>query len=140
MNARLLIVDDEVEIREMLSRSFRFKGFEVELAANGVEALSILAEKRIEIVISDIMMPEMDGVTLLKEIRLHYPMVRIIMITGYVTLDNALACMGNGAETLVFKPLADLSELNDAVSRALEGLKAWQTKLRDLQAMKPSEG
>ncbi len=139
MSARLLIVDDEADIRDMLSRNFRFRGFEVETAADGVEALKILSKKRIEIVISDIMMPNMDGVTLLREIRLHYPMVRIIMITGYVTLDNALACMGNGAETLVFKPLADLTELNDAVSRALEGLKSWQQKLRDLQVMKPAK-
>ncbi|MBU2511852.1 response regulator [bacterium] len=138
MTARLLIVDDELDIREMLSRHYRFKGFEVDLAGNGREALEILSKKRIEIVISDIMMPQMDGVELLKEIRIHYPMVRIIMITGYVTLDNALACMGNGAETLVFKPLMELKELDDAVLRALEGLKAWQKKLQDLQRMKPS--
>ncbi len=117
MNARLLIVDDEPDIQEMLSRHYRFKGYEVDLASNGIEALKILSEKRFEIVISDIMMPEMDGVTLLREIRIQYPMVRVVMITGYVTMDNALACMGNGAETLVFKPLLDLSELDDAVSR-----------------------
>ncbi len=136
MGARLLIVDDEEEIREMLSRHFRFIGFEVDLAINGVNALEILATKRIDIVISDIMMPEMDGVTLLQEIRIHYPMVRIIMITGYVTLENALACMRNGAETLVFKPLIELSELDEAVYRTLEILKVWQQKLQDLRGMK----
>ncbi len=138
MAVRLLVVDDETDIREMLSRHYRFKGFEVDLAENGREALEILSGKRIEIVISDIKMPVMDGVDLLREIRIHYPMVRIIMITGYVTLDNALACMGRGAETLVFKPLLELKELDDAVFRALEGLKAWQKKLQDLQQMKPS--
>ncbi len=138
MSARLMIVDDEIDIREMLSRHFRFLGFEVDLAANGKEALEIMLTKRIDIVISDIMMPEMDGVALLREIQVHYPMVRTIMITGYVTLDNALACMRTGAETLIFKPLIELSELDDAVSRTLEGLKVWQRKLQDLHGMKPS--
>ena len=138
MSAHLLIVDDEAEIREMLSRHFRLLGYEVDLAGNGREALEVLAVKRVEIVISDIMMPELDGVALLQEIRSHYPMVRVIMITGYVTLDNALACMRNQADTCVFKPLNDLTELDQAVQRALDGLKRWQRKLRDLQGMKPA--
>jgi len=138
MSARLLIVDDEVEIREMLSRHYRLMGYEVDLAANGRDALEVLAAKRIDVVISDIMMPEMNGVDLLKAIREQYPMLRVIMITGYVTLDNALACMRHQADTCVFKPLDDLSELDSAVGLALDGLRQWQQKLRDLQGMKPA--
>lgn len=138
MSARLLIVDDETEIREMLSRHFRLHGFEVDLAGDGEAALAVMADKRIDIVISDILMPGIDGVSLLRAMRKQYPMVRAIMITGYVTLENALACMRQGAETCVFKPLDDLSELDEAVDRALEGLRRWQDKLRDLRAMRPS--
>jgi DNA-binding NtrC family response regulator len=138
MSARLLIVDDEVEIREMLSRHYRLMGYEADLAANGRDALEVLAAKRIEVVISDIMMPEMNGVALLQEIRNQYPMVRVIMITGYVTLENALACMRYQADTCVFKPLDDLAELDAAVALALDSLKQWQRKLRDLQGMKPA--
>ena len=138
MSAHLLIVDDEVEIREMLSRHYRLMGYEVDLAANGRDALEVLAAKRVDVVISDIMMPEMDGVALLQEIRNQYPMVRAIMITGYVTLENALACMRYQAETCVFKPLEDLTELDSAVTVALEHLRLWQQKLRDLQGMKPA--
>ncbi len=139
MKGKLLIVDDESEIREMLSRNFRMLGFEVEVAGHGLEALSILEEKPIDVVISDIKMPEMDGVALLREIRNQYPMVRVIMITGYVTLENAIACMRNQADTCVFKPLTDLSELEEAVDSAMASLARWNNKFRELRGMRQKE-
>ena len=137
MKARLLIVDDEAEVREMLSRHFRFLGYHVDTASDGNEALRKLAEARTEVVISDIVMPQMDGVELLRAIREQYPMTHVIMITGYVTLGNALACMRHGADTCIFKPLEDLAELEEAVVLALGNLKQWQEKLQGLVAMKP---
>lgn len=136
MNKHILVVDDEQEIRDMLSRHFRLLGFEVTTAENGVSALEVLAEQTIRVVISDIMMPEMNGIALLQEIRQEYPMTRVIMITGYVTLDNALACMRNQADTCIFKPLGDLSELVDAVTKAFEHLEGWEQKLVALQGLK----
>jgi DNA-binding NtrC family response regulator len=133
MSARLLIVEDEPETREMLARHYRDQGYDVALAADGREALPILAAKRIEVVISDLTMEGMHGVELLKTVRTEYPMVHVIMITGHVTLENALACMRRGADTCVFKPLTDLTELDGAVARSLEALARWQDKLRDLR-------
>ncbi len=138
MKARLLIVDDEIEICEMLSRHFRYLGFHVDTASDGIEALEKLAKARTEVVISDIVMPQMDGVELLRTIRQQYPMIHTIMITGYVTLENALACMRHGADTCVFKPLEDLTELEEAVEFAVGRLKRWHEKLRMLQAMNPA--
>jgi DNA-binding NtrC family response regulator len=60
------------------------------------------------------------------------------MITGYMTLENALGCMRHGADTCVFKPLEDLTELEEAVEFAVGRLKRWQDKLRMLQAMNPA--
>ena len=139
MKGRLLVVDDESELREMLARHFRLLDYFVELAGNGREALEVLARTRIDVVISDIRMPEMDGVALLREVRRQYPMVRVIMITGYVTLENALACMRNQADTCVFKPLQDMTELEEAVNGAMESLARWNRKFRELQGMKPAE-
>ena len=107
MNARLLIVDDEAEIRDMLSRHFRYLGFQVDTACDGIEAMEKLAEARTEVIISDIVMPRMNGVELLRAVRQQYPMIHTIMITGYMTLENALGCMRHGADTCVFKPLED---------------------------------
>jgi len=137
--AKLLIVDDELEIREMLSRNFRMKGFDVSLAENGKVALDILEETKIDVVISDIMMPVISGTELLRTIRKEYPMIRVIMITGYVTLENALACMRVGAQTCVFKPFSDFDELNEEVDSAIKGLRTWQEKLRKLRGMKPKQ-
>ena len=138
MKGKLLIVDDEREICEMLSRHFRMMGYEVALAGNGREALEVLAERRTDVVISDIRMPEMDGVSLLREVRRQYPMTHVIMITGYVSFENALACMRNQADTCVFKPLNDLTELEQAVEDAMVGLARWNHKFRELQGMKPA--
>ncbi len=136
MTAQLLIVDDEQEIREMLSRHFRYLGYDVEVAANGREALQKLGEKKIDILVSDIMMPEMNGVELLKQVRAEYPMLRPIMITGQVTLQNALACMRYGADSCIFKPLTDLSILEKAVQDATNKNKYWMDVLKELKGMK----
>ncbi|MGL1934305.1 MAG: response regulator [Fibrobacterales bacterium] len=134
---RLLIVDDEQEICEMLSRNFKLLGHAVETANNGVEALRLMNEKQFDVVISDIIMPEMNGVALLKEIRNKYPMLRVIMMSGYVTLDNALECMKNQAETFIFKPLNDLEELENAVNTAMQSLFTWNTKFLELRGLNP---
>ncbi|MDG5816633.1 response regulator [Chitinispirillales bacterium ANBcel5] len=133
---KLLIVDDEIEIRRMLSRHFRLLGYSVEVAENGVEALQKMSENYTEVLISDIKMPEMSGVDLLREVRSQYPMVRSIMITGYVTLENALACMRLGADTCIFKPFKDLDEIELAVKKAIDSLDCWNSKLRELRGMK----
>ena len=135
MSASLLIVDDEADLREMLSRHFRFLGYDVTTAENGVDALSKLAEKKIDVVISDIMMPEMTGVELLKHLREDYPMVRKIMITGYVTLENALSCIRYGADSCIFKPLTDLKQLETAVEQSVERIRYWHRILKELRGL-----
>jgi len=141
MAKKLLIVDDEVEIREMLSRHFKFLGYNTSIASNGQEAMNYLGENKVDIIITDIMMPVMDGVTLLKTIRKEYPMVQVIMITGYVSLDNALSCMRAQASTCIFKPLEDLTELEEAVEKAFQTIEMWKRKFKELRGLKiPKEG
>ena len=138
MKAKLLIVDDEADIVAMLARHFKMMDYQVITAPSATDALVIMAEQRIDILISDIQMPAMDGVALLREVSRQYPMVRVIMMTGYVTLENALACMRLHADTCIFKPLNDLGELDSAVAQAVKTLDMWKTKLHQLQGMKPS--
>ncbi len=135
---RILVVDDEKEIREMLSRHFRFLGYDVEIAGNGKEALEMMEKIRCDIVISDIRMPVMDGVELLRQIQSEHPMTHVLMITGYVTLENVLSCIRHGAKTCVFKPLEDMKELEEAVSGAVHEIQRWQEKLKLLLKMRPS--
>ncbi len=137
MSLNLLIVDDEAEIRNLLARHFTLLDYNVETAENGKAAVEVLENNRIDAVITDILMPEMDGIGLLGYLRNHLPMVRTIVITGYITLDNALSCMRLGAEAFVFKPIEDLTELEEAVELITKRLKTWQRKLRELRGMKP---
>ncbi len=139
MKVSLLIVDDEIKITQMLQRHFQFLGFDVHIASDGIEALKVLEQHHIHIVVSDIMMPNMNGVQLLAEIREHYPMIQVIMITGYVTINNALSTMREGARTCIFKPLEDLTLLEDAVNNAVKHVKQWIDILDELRAMKPQE-
>jgi DNA-binding NtrC family response regulator len=135
MAARILIVDDEQDILNMLSRHFSFKGYEVGTARGAIEALSLLEAQRFEVVISDVCMPGINGVDLLKIIRNQFPMTHVIMMTGQVSLDTALACMRRGADTCIFKPFSDLRELEEAVELAISDLKRWQDKFLALKAM-----
>lgn len=137
MKVHLLIVDDEQEIGELLSRRFRFLGYLVDVAENGKEALEIMERTKIDIVVSDISMPEMDGIELLRTIRHQYPMVHVIMMTGYVTLDNALSCARLGADTCVFKPLDELKELEEAIDSAVAAIRKWLGIFHVLMKMKP---
>ncbi len=132
---RIMVVDDEPDIRESLSRHFRFLGYEVVTAEHGKAALAELEERKTDIVISDIMMPEMDGIALLKRIRADYPMAHIIMMTGYVTQENVLACMRHGADTCVFKPIDPMEELEQAVRDAENALRKWTSVLVRLKRM-----
>lgn len=136
MDKTLLIVDDEENIYKSLSRRYSLKGYIVDTAENGQDALEKMEEKSYRVVISDIKMPIMDGVELLRHIRKDYPMTRVIMMTGYVTLENALACLRHGADTCIFKPFEDLSEMDVAIEDALKYLQHWEDKLSELKGVK----
>ncbi|MFP4458907.1 MAG: response regulator [Candidatus Zixiibacteriota bacterium] len=136
MKIRILLVDDEEKIINMLSRHFRFKGYEVYIAKNGREALEQLEQIKIDIIISDIKMPILSGIDLLRSVRRHYPMIHVIMITGYVTLDNVLACMRLGADSCIFKPFEDMDELDEAVDYATKNIKQWLDVLNTLADIK----
>ncbi len=135
---QLLIVDDEPDIRDMLSRHFRFIGYNVVTATDGHDALQKMEENRTDVVITDIMMLGMNGIDLLHKIREEYPMTHVIMITGYVTLANALATMRGGADRCIFKPLEDLTELDEAVELAVAQIQHWIRQLKELQHIKAS--
>lgn len=137
MKSKILIVDDETEICDMLSRHFRYIGYDVDTAQDGITAMEKLTQTHFQIVILDIVMPGMSGVDVLRAVKQQYPMIHVIMITGYVTLENVLGCMRHHADTCVFKPLEDLTELELAVSDAVVSLKQWQDKLKTLRAMAP---
>lgn len=135
MSIRVLIVDDEPEICSSLARRYRLKGYEVDTACGGSEALEQLETRPYQVVVSDISMPGIDGIELLRMIKRDYPMTQVIMMTGYVTLENGLACLRHGAYTCIFKPLEDLTELDGAIEALIAHLQHWERKLLQLKGL-----
>src|SRR4029077_7348649 len=118
--AQVLIVDDERSICELLEISFRKEGHKVEVASSGEAAKQRLAAQIFDIVVSDICMPDMDGVDLLRYCKEVSPSTTFILITGVPTIDTAIDAVNFGADRYVIKGDRLLDELRPAVKQFAE--------------------
>jgi len=116
---RCLVVDDEPRLRRVLVRLLEGEGFTCAEAGSGVEALKELEQTPAPLVISDLRMPEMDGVTLLREIVVRWPDTAVIVVTAVAEVESAVACLQMGALDYVAKPF-HLDEVRARVSQALD--------------------
>lgn len=116
---RCLVVDDEPRLRRVLVRLLEGEGFSCREAGSGTEALQLLNEQPAPLVISDLRMPEMDGVTLLKEVIARWPDTAMIMVTAVAEVESAVACLQLGALDYVAKPF-HLDEVRARVTQALD--------------------
>ncbi|RJP18259.1 MAG: sigma-54-dependent Fis family transcriptional regulator [Candidatus Abyssobacteria bacterium SURF_5] len=119
MPPKLLVVDDEVKMRRVLQLFFEDSGYVVDQAENGEEALQELDSSRPDLVICDMRMPRMNGMELLRRIKLKSPELPVILMTAYGEVKTAVEAMKLGAESYVTKPL-DMEELRILVGRAIE--------------------
>jgi signal transduction histidine kinase len=117
--ARVLVIDDEPGLRQMLLFSLQKRGYEVACAANGAEALTLAAEKPIDVAVCDVMMPGQNGIEVLSILKSRYPTMEIIIATGYATLETAIEAMKNGAFDYITKPYR-MSHLCTLLDKALE--------------------
>lgn len=102
---RILLVDDEENARIALAKILAREGYEVATAGNGYEALNYLREKDAELVITDINMPEMNGMVFLRELNRDYPACSVIMITAYGEVESYIEAMNLGAFEYINKPV-----------------------------------
>lgn len=116
--SRILVVDDEEALRTVLSSELAGAGYEVSSAADGDEAISIVQNKKFDLILLDIKMPKVDGFEVLKFIKPKYPAIKIIMLTGFADLKNAIESKKHGAEDFVSKPY-DLVDLLTTIERVL---------------------
>ncbi|MEO5568919.1 MAG: HD domain-containing phosphohydrolase [Gemmatimonadaceae bacterium] len=118
-NANCLIVDDEPRLRQILTHLMRADGFHCVEAANGVEALEHLARAPITLLMTDMGMPKMNGIELLRQVRAKYPDVAVVMITGNTDVETAVGTLSLGAMDYIVKPF-QLEEVRARVKQALE--------------------
>jgi len=102
---RILVVDDEENARIGLSRLLSNEGFLVDSVSNGYEALNYLRQQEVNLIISDINMPEMNGITFLKELNRNYPKSNVIMITAYGGVESYIEAMNLGVFEYINKPV-----------------------------------
>ncbi|MBW2091146.1 MAG: response regulator [Deltaproteobacteria bacterium] len=136
---KILAVDDEKEITDLLVRHFTFLGYDIVGVNDPETALRMIEEGNYHIAIIDIVMPGMDGLDLLKRVKTYNGGIKVIMITGYVTMHNVLTAMRYGADNVFFKPLNDLNKLENAVIEAIDKISMWRDILRELQALGKQE-
>jgi DNA-binding NtrC family response regulator len=116
---RILVADDDAVIREGLRRILTAEGYEVEAVSNGRTALERLEQKRFKLLVTDLKMPGMSGLDVLKAIRGCQPELPVMLITGYAAIDNAVEAMKNGATDYLAKPFSN-EELISKVKNAIE--------------------
>ena len=131
---RLLVVDDDLESCEVLSEALRAEGHDVETVRGGRAALTLAGERIFDVVVSDIRMPDLDGLGLLRGLREVNPDVSVILMTAFGSVEAALAAIKEGAYDYVSKPLR-LDELLLTIRRALEQRRLVRENLRFRQTL-----
>ncbi|MDX9858142.1 MAG: response regulator [candidate division Zixibacteria bacterium] len=100
----IMVVDDELLIRDLLYDFFTGQGWEITVAESGAKALEMLRQKPADLVLSDIKMPQMDGLQLAGELRRAYPGMPVVLMTGYPSVDSAVSALRARVEDYVIKP------------------------------------
>lgn len=143
--ARILVVDDEEDIRAFLAEALASDGYDVAQASDGAEAAERLDAESFHLVLTDLKMPRMDGMELVRKIRAEQPEVEIIVLTAHGTVESAIEAMKLGAYEYLQKPISGPAELRLVVKRALErrSLLAGReeaTRSRDVDGVRLSYG
>ena len=129
--ARLLVVEDEPNIRELLATSLRFAGFEVHVAADGAAALKQAAEHDPDLVVLDVMLPDMDGFTVTRKLREAGRILPIVFVTARDSLEDKIKGLTVGGDDYVTKPFS----LEEVVARIRAVLRRTRGRIEDDEAI-----
>jgi len=120
MAARVLVVDDEREFSVLLAERLTLRDYDAQFCFGGAEALEILSRQPFDVIVLDLVMPEMDGIATLKQIKSRYPLIEVILLSGKATLETAIMGMWMGAFEYLTKPCETehmTSKINEAYLR-----------------------
>lgn len=117
--AKVLVVEDDALVRDIVVESVQLDGYQVDWCSNGLEALEKNGRNNYDLIITDMMMPSMDGLSLIKNLKSRKSETDLIVITGYGSIENAVECMKAGAQDYLIKPFS-VEQIQMAVRRAIE--------------------
>jgi adenylate cyclase len=134
---KILVVDDEEDLEALIKQKFRQKirekEYEFSFAINGRHALEVLAEDNdISVVLSDINMPEMDGLTLLTNINEKYPLIKAVIVSAYGDMENIRVAMNRGAFDFITKPI-DFEDLSLTVKKTIDQVEQIRNSIQALK-------
>ncbi len=135
---RVLLVDDERDFLEVLTRRLGKRDVNVDGVSSGEEALQYLQAKPIDVAVLDVKMPGMDGLTALREIKKLNPLIEVIMLTGHASLEVALEGMRSGAFDYLMKP-AEIDELLYKIQDAHRAKTIQEEKIARLERQKEQQ-
>ena len=130
---RILVVDDEIRMCESLKILLGGRNCQIEACPSAREAMSWLEKNRCDLLLLDLMMPEMDGYQLLDHVKATYPDVTVIMMTGHASIESAVEAIRRGAQDYITKPFK-IEEIKHKIDKALLE-KNLKTRLRHLQGI-----
>ena len=115
----VLIVDDEEAALETMSDALSNQGYEIITTSSGKEALTIMQDRPVDVVLTDLKMPDVDGMEILRIAKDMDPQAQVIMITGYGSIEKAVRAMRAGAADFIEKPVLSLAAFREKVKKAL---------------------
>jgi DNA-binding NtrC family response regulator len=116
----ILVVDDELLIRDLLYDFFSGQGWQISVAENGDKALEVLQSKKIDLVLTDLRMPEMDGMELTAAVRAKYPDLPVVIMTAYPSVETAVEALRQKVADYVIKPF-NINQLYKTLESQLRG-------------------
>lgn len=128
----MLLVDDEEQFVDVLAQRLQTRGFTVSTAFNGDDAIALVEEHDVDVVILDVQMPGRNGIEALQEIKRIRPITEVIMLTGHGTVETAIQGMKLGAYDYLMKP-TDTTELVDKITKAQQRKKDQEDRIRQAE-------
>lgn len=125
---KVLVIDDEAIVRTSCQRTLTPEGYDVRLATSGREGIEFMEKEDFSLVLLDLKMPDMDGIEVLNKINATWPETKVVMVTGYSTVDTAVQALRLGAYNFIEKPftpdslLAAVKEVFEKSSRDTENV------------------
>jgi DNA-binding NtrC family response regulator len=132
----VLLVDDESEFLDTLVKRIKKRNVNAHGVASGEEALAFLNQQPMDVVVLDVRMPGMDGIQALREIKQHYPLIEVIMLTGHASLEVAIEGMELGAFDYMMKPI----EIDELLYKLQDAYKKKSIHTEKIKRMKEATG
>ena len=114
---KILIVDDDSFILDTLKLALKNTRYTITTATNPLKAYRMIEDTHFDIVISDILMPEMDGITLLEKIKDYNGMIQVVMMTQEISINNTIKAFRKGAVDIFFKPFENLNQISETIDQ-----------------------